>query len=209
MVACGDAGEPQQMSSAVAPAAAPIVAPPRAPAGPPLAEADRTVAPEVAAARQQVEADQGAAALPALDAWITSHPGDADALYWRARARVAAKDSAGAEVDLLSAISLDASWPNPRQQLCDLYVAGKRCAEALPHQDLLVTALPDNPTLRVNRAFCLNQAGRVEEAIADLNRACQAGLPKACTSATRLQAKQDLRSADPSAATGPAEPESQ
>ena len=174
----------------------------RAAPKPPLEEAVRPVASEVSAARALLEAGDAGGAAAALDAWLLATPGDADAHYWRGRARQQQEDLPGAEADLVAAMKGAPAWSNPQQHLADLLVAGKRCPEALPLLDQLILDNPNAPALQVNRAFCLYQADRVDEALADLTRACTAGLPTACRTGERLRKSQVLRAEK--AAAGPA-----
>lgn len=203
-------------STAEPPPPAPVAAPPaqvvplagaaaaRPAPKPPLEEAVRPVSSEVAAARALFEAGDASGALKALDAWLLAHPGDADAHYWRARARQQQDDLPGAEADLQAALAGAPGWSNPRQQLADLLVGAKRCPEALPLLDQLITDNPTVPALHVNRAFCLNQAGRVDDALADLSRACTAGLQTACRTGERLRLSQAARADQAAAAPAPA-----
>jgi predicted Zn-dependent protease len=178
----------------------------RAAPKPPLEEAVRPVSPEVAAARAQLETGDAVGALAALDAWLAAHPDDSDAHYWRARARQQQGDLPGAESDLVAALAGAPEWSNPRQQLADLMVGAKRCPEALPLIERLIVDNPNTPALHVNRAFCLNQAGRVDEALTDLTKACTAGLQTACRTGERLRKTQELRAEQAAAGAAAAPP---
>jgi len=173
------AATPAAATPAPGPAAEPSVQKPGVEA-PWLPVEDRVVDPQIDEARGLLITGQTAQAIIILDAHIGASFTDADAWFWRAKARQATGDLNKTEQDLRQAVKLAPTWLGARQALADLLVSTRRCAEAVPLLTLPTEAVPQAGQAWTNLGFCKLRADDPDGGLADLRHGCSLGYDRAC-----------------------------
>jgi hypothetical protein len=159
-------------------------------------EAEREVAPEVAAARDLVlsgdDAKVGEGRL-ALDTWLGTHPEDADAFYWRGRSWTAALEHEKAIADYNAAGALDADWVNVYKWLALASFQNDGCEVALPALDRVVELQPAVVVSYTERAQCRTRVRQLDGALEDLKKACELEDTQSCARVTRMEKRVERR----------------
>lgn len=172
---------------------------PKGPAWPP--GTPRPLDALVQQAADLVKAGKAAEAKAILDGRLATDPKDLDALVWRGRAHGAIKEVDLGVADVTAALAIDPSMVDARIAITDLLIPARRCPEALPHLEWMVTSYPDWAEVWSNRAFCRFATGDVEGGIADAEQACARGQVDSCerlpVQRARLKRRQELQAVPP------------
>lgn len=202
LLACGGCG-----SSTVAPPPEPEppAPPPQSEVAPPaeaevrkregeeppwLPTSELPLAPAVAEAAKRMEARDPAGALAALDPWIAGEgKDDALAALWKGRALGTQGQLAEAEAELRRGGALAPQDFVLRQELADLLVGTRRCAEAVPLLEAQTKAHPELAPTWTNLGFCRMRADQEEQGYKDLSRGCELGHERACMMKKQAEAR--------------------
>jgi len=156
------------------------------PAGSWLPEEPRHPVAQVQQAATLIDDGDGLTAISMLDARIQQQADDADAWYWRGKAKAATGDAPGAEADLKQAIELAPTWFLAREALCDVLLPQRRCADALPHLEAETRLHPEIGPAWANLGFCRRQSGDADGGYAALSKACELKYVMACEAVSKI-----------------------
>lgn len=147
------------------------------------------LSPELEAVATQVVAKENDAARQALDAWLATHPADANAWYLRGESHMTELNWAAAEADFTKALEADASHADALKRLIGAQIGQRDCVAAQPRIEAYQQLRPDDMELLMMRSFCKSAVNDHEGALADLKQACAGGFEDACSVVPRLESR--------------------
>lgn len=147
------------------------------------------LSPELQVIAAQLIAKENLAARQALDAWLVTHPEDANAWYLRGETHMIELNWAAAADDFSKAFEADSSHADALKRLIGAQIGQRDCANALTGIESYQQLRPDDLEPLMMRSFCKSAASDHEGALADLKQACTGGLEDACTVVPRLESR--------------------
>lgn len=128
-----------------------------------------------------------------LSQWLVDHPTDADAHYWLGRSWMSERIKVQAVAPYEKALEHDPTFVSAHRWLAYVLHAENRCAEAVPHLEAALTALPEDPTVHIDRAVCAVQLQEWDLLAQHLQTACDLGDTEICDTATLAQRMAERR----------------
>lgn len=99
-----------------------------------------------------------------LTKWIELEPDNVKAYQWRAWVLERLNNHKGAMADYLKALELNPKLVSARLRVAEMLMDDKKTPEAVPHLELLVQQIPNDPVAKARLGACRFLQGRLEEA---------------------------------------------
>ena len=145
--------------------------------------------PELQAVTVQLIAKENDEARQALDAWLATHPEDANAWYLRGESHMTDLSWAEAEADFAKAVTADPTHADALKRLIGAQIGQRNCEAVLSGIETYQQLRPDDLEPLMMRSFCKSAANDHEGALADLKQACAGGFEEACSVVPRLESR--------------------
>ena len=193
ILGCGTGSSPSPDAAATdeAPAAAPDEAADEPASAPEVALVLPVLdlPPELQAVPAQLLARENTTARQSLDAWLETHPEDANAWYLRGESHMTELNWTEAESDFSKACAADPSHADALKRLIGAQIGQRKCEDALSGIERYQQLRPDDLEPLMMRSFCKSAANDHQGALADLKQACAGGFEDACTVIPRMESR--------------------